>query len=96
MNISEELKGKINLLFKNNEVVRKKLLLGDADTIREIGMLSQKGINPVDVVDAYESNSGDTMKYLYNKAKKIVELQKLYRELCLEYYKQSKGEGEER
>ena len=42
------------------------------------------------VVEAYESNSDETKEYLYKKAKKMIELQELYRELCLEYYKENK------
>ena len=34
MNISKELQEKINLLFKNNEDLREKLLVGDANAIR--------------------------------------------------------------
>ena len=96
MNDSEELKRKINLLFKKNEEVRDKLLAGDADAIREIGLISQKGINPTDVVVAYESEDSAAMEILYDKAQKLIELQKIYRELCLEYYNKSKGEGEVR
>ena len=96
MNISKELQEKINLLLKNNEELRAKLLVGDANAIKEIGSISQKGMNPEDIVDAYESNDSETMKYLYEKAKKIVELQKLYRDLCLEYSKSKKNENEER
>lgn len=96
MNISEELERKINLLFKNNKEIRDKLLSGDVDTIREIGSISQKGINPTDVIVAYESNDGVSLEALYDKARKLIELQKIYKELCLEYYNKSKGEGEER
>ena len=87
MNISKELQETINSLFKNNEEVIERLLTGDAEAIREIGSISQKGINPEDIVVAYESNDSETMKYLYGKAKKMIELQKLYKDLCLEYYK---------
>ena len=97
MNTSKELQEKINLLFINNEELRERLLVGDANAIREIGSISQKGMNPEDIVDAYESNDSETMKYLYKKAKKLVELQKLYKDLCLEYYKKSKrSRNEER
>ena len=97
MNISKELQEKINLYFKNNEGLRDKLLVGDANAIREIGSISQKGINPEDIVTAYESDDSKTMKHLYEKAKKIVELQKLYKDLCLEYYnKSNRSENGER
>ena len=90
MKFSKELQEKINLLFKNNEELREKLLAGDAESIRQIGALSQKRIEPEDVVESYESNSDETKEYLYKKAKKMIELQELYRELCLEYYKENK------
>ena len=96
MNISKELQEKINLIFKNNEELRKRLLVGDANAIREVGSISQKCMNPEDIVDAYESNDSETMKYLYKKAQKQIETQKLYRELCLEYYKSIRDKGEER
>ena len=96
MNISKELQEKINLLFKNNEELRERLLSGDANAIREIGSISQKGMNPEDIVAAYESNDSEAMKYLYEKAKKLVELQKLYKDLCLEYYNSTRDEGETR
>ena len=67
MNISKELQEKINLIFKNNEELRKRLLVGDANAIREVGSISQKCMNPEDIVDAYESNDSETMKYLYKK-----------------------------
>ena len=96
MNTSKELQEKINLLFKNNDELRERLLAGDANAIREIGLMSQKGMNPEDIVDAYESNDSETMKYLYEKAKKLVELQKLYKDLCLEYYNSTRDKGEAR
>ena len=95
MNISKELQEKINLMFKNNEELRKRLLVGDANAIREVGSLSQKGINPEDIVDAYESNDSETMKYLYKKAQIQIELQKLYRELCLGYYNSIRDKGDD-
>ena len=96
MNLSKELKEKINVIFENNEEVREKLLKGDANIIRKIGLASQKGMNPEELVDAYESNDRESMENLYNKAKKIVELQKLYRELCIEYSKSNISGNEER
>lgn len=67
-----------------------KLYQCDAEAIREIESLSQRGINPDDVIAAYESGEPSTMDYLYQQAKKIVGLQELYKELCFEYYKKIK------
>ena len=84
------------MLFENNEELRESFLAGDANAIREIGSISQKGINPEDVIDACESYDSDAMAYLYKKAQKLIELQKLYKDLCLEYYNSKRDKGEAR
>ena len=89
MNLSKKLQETINILFANNEGIRAKLLEGDAETIRQIGLASQRGIAPEDVIDAYESNDSKTMEYLYKKAKKQVAVRKLYMDLCKAYSKDS-------
>lgn len=91
MSISKEIQEKINLLFKSNPEMLEKLYECDAEAIREIGILSQKGINPDDVVVAFESGDKNTMNYLYQQAKRLVELQELYKELCFEYYSKVKS-----
>ena len=95
MGISKETQDKINLLFKTNSEMKEKLLRCDADAIREVGSLSQKGMNPDDIIAAYESGDPETMKYLYLQAKRLVGLQELYKELCFEYYKNTKEIPEE-
>ena len=35
---------------------------------------------------AFESNNLDTMNYLYNQSKRLVELQELYKELRYDFY----------
>ena len=94
MSLSKETEEKINFLFKNNPEMKDKLCNCDAEAIREIGSLSQRGINPDDVVAAYESKDKDTMNYLYNQAKRLVLLQELYKDLCLEFYKKTKEKTE--
>ena len=94
MSISKETQERINFLFKTNSKMIEKLYKCDAEAIRKIGILSQRGINPDDVIVAYESSDPATMKYLYQQAKRLVELQKLYKELCLEYYNQTKDTKE--
>jgi len=94
MNISKELKERINHIFKTNPEMIEKLYNCDAEAIREIGRLSQRGINPDDVVAAYESGDHSTMNYLYQQAKRLVELQELYKELCVEYYNNTKDTPE--
>ena len=90
MNILKETEEKINLLFKADPEMIEKLYNCDAEAIRKIGSLSQRGINPDDVIVAYESGDPNTINYLYQQAKRLVGLQELYKELCFEYYKKTK------
>lgn len=92
MNFPKDLQDKINLLFQNDKNIREKLLSGDADVIRHIGSISQKGISPEDIVLAFDSKDSDTMDYLYKKAKKMVELKQLYKDLCIAYSIEKKKE----
>lgn len=91
MNISKETQERINLLFKTKPEMLEKLYNCDAEEIGKIGRLSQRGINPDDVIVAYESGDPSTMDYLYQQAKRLVELQQLYKELCFVYYEKTKG-----
>ena len=86
MSISKETQEQITLLFKSNPEMIEKLYRCDAEAIRKIGVLSQKGINPADIIVAYESGNASAIKNLYQQAKRLVELHELYKELCLEYY----------
>ena len=94
MELSKEIQEKINLLFKTDSEMKEKLYECDADTIREIGRISQIGIVPNDIIVAYISDDPSMMKYLYEKAIRLVELQELYRGLCFEYYKKTKENNE--
>ena len=94
MSLSKKNEERIKLLFRSNPEMVEKLYKCDVESIREIGILSQKGINPDDIIAAYESGDSSTMNYLYQKAKRLVELQELYKELCLEYYKKTKDLSE--
>lgn len=96
MKLSLETQEKINRLFTDNEELKNKLLAVDADAVREIGSLSQLGINPQDVVEAFEQDDVEKKDYLYNKAKKILELKDLYKELCIEHSKNSINRDTER
>ena len=90
MIFSRETDERINTLFKTNEEMRKRLFACDANAIREIGFLAQTKVDPEDVIDAIESNDPDTLNYLLNKAKKLVELKTLYKDMCNEFYKKMK------
>ena len=97
MNFSKEIQEEINIVFKNDEERRTKLLMGDLDTIRGVAIEAQKGMVPEYIVDAYESNDSKTKEELYKQAKRLVRLKKLYKDLCLEYYnKLNRSENEER
>ena len=94
MELSKGTQEKINFLFKTNSEMIEKLYRCDVDAIREIGSLSQKGINPDDVIVAYESGNPNNIEYLYQRAKRLVGLQELYKEMCFEYYKKTKENPE--
>ena len=89
MKISYELKEKIERVLKNNGDMRDKLLSGNRDAIKKIGIISKQGIDPEDVVESYENN---TVDYLYKKAKQLVELHEIYEELCYEAYRDNSEE----
>ena len=59
--------------------LKQKLLKGDVESIRQIASISQKGINPKDVIEAFESNS---FEEVYKEAQRLLELEQLYKELC--------------
>ena len=90
MIVSKETQERINFLFKTNPEMIEKLYKCDAEAIREVGSLSQRGMNPADVIAAYESGDPSTMDYIYQQAKRLVGLQELYKELCFEYYNKIK------
>lgn len=79
MKISDELKEKIEETFSNNEKIKNKLLSGDGDTIRDIGVIAHRGINPEEIIEKFDD---DNAEYIYQKAKKMIEMQKIYKELC--------------
>ena len=89
MKISNELKKRIEKAFILNEELRNQLLSGNEDAVHEIGIRSQKNIKPEDVIEAYEN---DCMDYVYKQAKKMVELKKLYNDLCDYYLEQDERE----
>ena len=94
MVLSNEIQNKIKILFKNDDEFRERLLSMDVNAIRKIASISQKGINPKDVVQAFENKDYAAMNRLYNQSKRLVELQELYKELCYEFYKNIKEDTE--
>ncbi len=83
MDFPDELRNKIEKLLKKSPKLKAGILRGDAEAIRYIGIESQKGIDPLEIISAYES---DKINRLYLKAKKIIELQELYKELYEFFY----------
>ena len=92
MQVSEELKQKVEKYYKNNIELKNKLLSGDAEAIRQMGIWAQKGISPEDVVEVYET---DNIDYLYRQAKKKMELREVYNELCKAYALHSSSERDD-
>lgn len=80
--ISDELKKKIEVNFKDANNFRVKLLSGDVDAIHKLAIISHQRIKPEDIIEAYES---DNMDMLYSHAKKMVHMQEIYKELCDAY-----------
>ena len=85
MSISKENKERINTLFKTNPEMIEKLCNWDEEAIRQVASISQGGINPNDVIVAYESGDPNAMNSLYQQSKRLVGLQELYKDLCFEY-----------
>ena len=84
--ISNGLRKKIEETFKSDEKLRKGLLSLNPEAIQDVAIMGQKKIDPEDVIYAYE-NEG--LEYLYEKAKKLMEMQKIYEELCESYFKKN-------
>lgn len=86
MKITDEMMKKIDL-YLNDEELNNNLLSDNIDknknAIQYIGYISQEKINPLDVIKSYENN---TMDSLYDNAKRLVELNKIYNQLCDEVY----------
>lgn len=90
MKISNELKEKIEECLKAYDSdFKEKLLSVDVEVITQLGHISQQNIEPLTVVQACENNTIDN---LYKYSKNLLEMQKLYIELCNEYYNRNVDE----
>lgn len=78
MEISDELKEKIERVFINNKPLIKDLLSLDPDAIAKIGVIAQSGISPKKVIEAHKKND---MELIYKIAIKKVEAEEIYNEL---------------
>ena len=92
MKISDELKGKIEDLLKDNPKLRDQVLAGDRKAIQEIACIGQENIPPEAIIKAYEN---DCKEDLYNLAKKKVAYKDLYLELC-KVHSSDRIQGDER
>ena len=88
MIISKEVQETIKIIFSEDKEFQEKLLSGDVESIKQVGIIAKKGINPEKIIYAYESNDKNLMKEIYNEAIKQTLIPKLYEDLCLEYYQQ--------
>ena len=79
--VSDELKERIRKNVSDTDL-KNALLLGNESAITNIGIVSQRGIPSEEIIKSYESGNLDS---LYNKAKKMLELQKIYKDLCNEH-----------
>ena len=71
--------------FKIVKELRNKLYSLDKETIQGLGVKSQKGIDPKDVLSS-------NIEELYTKAKTLIEWQELYKDLCEECAKDREDE----
>ena len=78
MEISQELKEKIERNFSNNQKLIERLLALDPNAIEYIGRISQSGISPKKIIEAYENNN---IEAIYKLAIKKVESVQIYNEL---------------
>ncbi len=80
--ISTGLKAEIEKYFTGDTDLKNKLLSGDAEAIKKVGIKSKIGVSPEDIVKAYEQKD---MEAIYKRAKKIMKLKEIYEKLCKEY-----------
>ncbi len=78
MNWSVRTDEKINELFKDNDIIRKKLLAHDANAIRQLGICGNSGFSNEEILEYIEDGLVDK---LYEMAKKRKEIRDLYYEL---------------
>ena len=83
---TKETTKKIKELLKTNPELKDKILSGDLDAIRDIGIISGRGITPEEVVAMIDNGKQEE---LYNYAKKLIGLRELYMSLCLEINKEN-------
>ena len=57
------------------------------EILLEIWYNSKRGIDPEEIIEKFDDNNSE---YIYQKAKKMLEMQKIYKELC-DYYTTSKN-----
>ncbi|MBR3249071.1 MAG: hypothetical protein IKF83_00010 [Clostridia bacterium] len=81
MKISKELKEEIEKYISNKGLVNRLLSL-NPKAIAYLGQISQSGIKPKEVIEAYNNNDMDA---IYKLANKKIKLEEIYNELILIY-----------
>ena len=77
---------KLDILFSDKPEFKERILKGDSEAISMIGHISQAKISPHDIVDAYEKGE---VEGIYKRAKMMIEMEDIYKELTIAYYKNS-------
>lgn len=93
MMITDEMKQKLDL-YLNDKDLKDKLssdnIEKNKNAIQCIGLIAQESVDPLDVIKSYENN---TMDSLYEYAKRLVELNKIYKQLCDDVYDYGKEQS---
>ena len=83
MELSQELKDKIIKVLGDFPELKEQTLNGELEAIRTIGQISRHGLTAEEIVNMYETGKE---KEIYIKAKKLLEMNQLYNDLCNLYY----------
>ena len=81
MEITSELKEKIEEIFCDDEDLKKRLLALDPDAIKSLALTSHK-MDPKKVIENYESGNTEA---IYAEAVKKVNVMDIYHQLCTIY-----------
>ena len=79
MKVPKEIEEKIRTIFKYNEELKNQLLNGDESAIQQLAIISGMGFDSKDIVESFDCG---TEQYLYKKAKEMLQIRELYRDLC--------------
>ena len=80
--VTTDLQEKINIIFKDDENIKNRLLNGEEEAIRELATSLGKSIDPLDIIIAYENKDFDS---LYKRAQQLIQIRELYVAMCKWY-----------